>query len=34
MILYGHVQECMVLMMIVSKVPCGSSLQGCTLGGI
>ena len=34
MILDGHVQECMVLMTIVSRVLCGRSLQGCTLGGI
>ena len=34
MILYGLVQECMVLMMIVSRVLYGMSFQGCTLGGI
>ena len=34
MILYGHLQECMVLMMIVSGVLCGRSLQECTPGGI
>ena len=34
MILFGHVQECMVLMMIVIRVLCGRSSQGCTLGGI
>ena len=34
MILYGLVQECMVLMMIVSRVLSRGSLQGCTLGGI
>ena len=34
MILYGLVHECMGLMMIVSRVLCGRSLQECTLGGI
>ena len=34
MILYGLVQECMVLMMIANGVLCGRSSQGCTLGGI
>ena len=34
MILYEYVQESMVLMMIVNRVLCGRSLQGCTLGGI
>ena len=34
MILYGHVLECMVLMMIANEVFCGRSSQGRTLGGI
>ena len=34
MILYGLVQECMGLMMIVSGVLYGRSLQGCSPGGI
>ena len=34
MILFGLVQECMGLMMIVSGVLYGRSFQGCTLGGI
>ena len=34
MILYRHVQECKVLMMIVIRVLCGRSSQRCTLGGI
>ena len=34
MILYGHVQKCMVLVMIANEELCGRSSQGCTLGGI
>ena len=34
MILYGLAQECMGLMIIVSEVIYGSSLLGCTPGGI
>ena len=34
MILYGLVQECMGLMMIVNGVLYGRNLQGCTPGGI
>ena len=34
MILFGHVQECMGLMRILSGVLCGKNSQGCTPGGI
>ena len=34
MILFGHVQECMGLMRILSRVLCGKNSQGCTPGGI
>ena len=34
MILFGHDQECMGLMRILSRVLCGKNSQGCTPGGI
>ena len=34
MILFGHVQECMGLMRILSGVLYGKNSQGCTPGGI